>query len=301
MKHIVFSIFIFPWEIDGLERILTALKESSCLLENPDKFTLSVTLDLSDTRVDWSKSVIPKEYFRDKFDNIKKICNWADISFDTNEELNCFGSADKRRNDHKKFKCDAFVWLDPDMYFPINILSVLSAAINQTQHPYYIITPEIIRYWDASWDVITNKAFLNEAFNHRDYFDMYSVNAVAQRLDAPYIDKLDRGMVKFGGGWFTCISSKLLDLATVPSFIGPYGPDDTWVTAFALNYNNKLQRAEIVQYVMRNVVTTELGKTYVVENHYKKYISLKDVDIEAHKKTVWDKFQKELGNHLNKL
>lgn len=302
MKHIVFSIFVFPWEIDQFERILSDLKQASCFLENDVKFTLSVTLDTSDSRIDWGNSKLDKTFFIDKFNNLKKLCNWCTVDFDYNESLNCFGSADKRRNDAAKYKnkCDMYVWLDSDMYFPMHILQVLHAALIQVKEKHYIITPELIRYWDTSWDVITNKRFLTEQHNHRDYFDMYSVNKLAQELDSPYIEKINT--IKFGGGWFSCISHDLLQLATVPDFIGPYGPDDTWLTTFSLNYNVAIgSGSRIPQYVMRNVVVTEIGKMYITENHYKKYISLKNVDIEEHKSKVWKIFGQKMQEQLNSI
>lgn len=301
MKHAVIGIFIFPWEIDSLERILSDLKQASCFLSNNIKFTLSVTMDISETRIDWNLSRIPKELFVQKMENIKKLCNWCDVDFEFNENNNCLGCVAKRRNDSIKYKnkCDLFVWLDPDMYFPMHILQVLEFAINQIKESHYIITPELIRYWDPSWDVITNKKFLNEPHNHRDYFDMYSVNKVAQELDSPYIEKIDT--IKIGGGWFTCISHDLLQLVTVPDFLGPYGLEDTWLMGYAINHNRfSNKRPHIVQYLMRNVVVTEIGKTYIVDNHYKKLLNLKSVDMESHKANIRTLFGAHLEEHLRK-
>jgi hypothetical protein len=285
-----------------LERILTALKEASCQTNGDVEYELSVTMDMSDSKINWEKSILPKGLFEDKFDNIKKICNWCNVSFDINQNKDCFGCADKRRNDSVKYrnKCDAFVWLDPDIYFPKHILTGLGAAVNGINNKYYLVTPEIIRYWDSSWDVITNKKFLSEPFNHRDFFDMYSVDAVCQELDGPSIEPLQENVIKFGGGWFTCISHDLLQLATVPSFIGEYGPDDTWLSAFSSNYNIKHSHSIIKQYVMRNIVTTELGKTYISENPYKKYLKLNIIDIEAHKDKIWKEFGNKLQEHISK-
>jgi hypothetical protein len=255
-------------------------------------------MDASDDhRVRWEESKIPKQFFIDKFENLKVLCNWCDLDFDINHNLNCFGSAAKRRNDSIKYKnkCDLFVWLDPDMYFPMHILQVVEVAIKQISEKNYIITPELIRYWDSSWDIITNKKYLKEPHNHRDYFDMYSINQVAQELDSPYIEKISS--IKFGGGWFTCISHDLLQAATVPDFIGPYGPDDTWLTAFSLNYKS----ANASQYVMRNVVVTEIGKKYIVENHYNKYIHFNPIDIDVHKSKVWEQFSGKLQEHISKI
>jgi len=49
------------------------------------------------------------------------------------------------------------------------------------------------------------------------------------------------------------------------------------------------------------MVVTEIGVKYTVENHYKKYLNLKNVDIEAHKAKIWQSFNIELSTHLNKV
>lgn len=302
MKNVVISMFVFPWEIDALERVLMSLKEASCFCDNDVRYTLSITLDITDKRTDWNKSIIPSTFFKDKFENLKTLCNWCNVDFDYNEQNDCFGSAAKRRKDSIKYKdkCDAFIWLDPDMYFPMHILQVLNVGLNSIKDKLYILTPELIRYWDSSWDVIVNKNFLNEPHNHRDYFDMYSVNKVAQEIDSPYISKLDNGTIKFGGGWFTCISHDLMQTATVPDFIGEYGPDDTWLTHFSYEYNRSKRSVAVSQHVMKNVVVTEIGKKYIVENPYKKYLSLNPIDIDAHKSKVWEEFGTKLKEHISK-
>ena len=78
MKNIVISMFVFPWEIDGLERVLIGLKESSFNIHPEIKFHLSITLDTSSNRIDWEKSQIPWLLFVDKFNNLKKICDWCE-------------------------------------------------------------------------------------------------------------------------------------------------------------------------------------------------------------------------------
>lgn len=298
MKHIVISTFIFPWEIDELERLLIALKEASFFVSDC-KYTWSITLDLSDNRIDWNDSKIPKEFFSDKFATLKRYCDWCEPSFNVNTNADCLGCADQRRNDLTKYKeCDAFIWLDTDMFFPKHILGVLSATINQIQDKHFLLTPEIIRYWDSSWDVITNKKFLSEPNNQRDTFDMLSVDAVAATLGEPQIETIQG--FKFGGGWFTCISKDLLTLSGVPDFIDDYGPDDTWLSYFSDNYN-KFIKPDIKQYVMRNVVVTENGKRYTIENYYKKFLKIKVIDIDEKKRKMWEVFGIKLQERINQF
>ena len=256
-------------------------------------------MDLSDNRIDWNESKIPKEFFSDKFETLKRYCDWCEPVFTVNTDTNCLGCADLRRNDLAKYKdCDAFIWLDTDMFFPKHILGVLSATLNQIQTKYFLLTPEIIRYWDNSWDIITNKTFLTEPHDQRDRFDMLSVDNVASQLEEPFVETIQG--FKFGGGWFTCISKDLLSLSGVPEFIEDYGPDDTWLSYFAQQYNQSI-RPEILQYVMRNVVVTENGKRYIINNYYKKFLKIKVIDIEEKKKKIWSVFGSKLQERIIQL
>lgn len=291
-------MFIFPWEIDALERVLIGLKESSFNIDPNVKFTLSLTMEMSDRRVNWSSSQLPRQFFIDKLYNLKKLCNWCDYEFDINGSGKINGAADKKRDDLAKYKdiADAFMWLDTDIYFPKHILYAISTFVAGMKEQYYVITPEIIKYWDNSWDVITNKKYLNQPFNHRDFFDMYSLDNECQSMDGAYLEPING--FKFGAGWFTCLSKDLFVKATMPEFIGEYGPDDTWIMMFCQAYNQKHGRHIVKQHVMRNVVITELGKSYTVDNHYKKHLNLNNIDIEAHKASIWQVFNKNLVQHI---
>jgi hypothetical protein len=301
MKTIVISMFVFPWEIDALERVLIGLKEASFNIDQNVKFKLSLTMELSWRRVDWQQSEIPRQFFIDKLYNLKTLCNWCDYEFDINGSNAINGAADKKRSDLAKFKdeADVFMWLDTDIYFPKHILYAISTFVSQIKEPYYVITPEIIKYWDNSWDCITNKKYLSQPFNHRDFFDMFSLDNECQSMDGAYLESINQ--FKFGAGWFTCLSKELFVKATMPDFIGEYGPDDTWIMMFCQAYNQKHRNRVVKQHLMRNVVITELGKIYIVDNHYKKYLKLNPIDIDAHKDKVWQVFNEKLIKHMENV
>jgi len=70
---------------------------------------------------------------------------------------------------------------------------------------------------------------------------------------------------------------------------------------FAQSYNQKYGEQIVKQHVMRNVVITELGKTYIVDNHYKKHLKLNSIDIEAHKHRVNSVFGQKLYEHMQNV
>ena len=57
--------------------------------------------------------------------------------------------------------------------------------------------------------------------------------------------------MKFAGGWFTCISKKLLDRITVPDSLGHYGLEDT----FIMWGSDKLKLGQ--QFKIKNLVVCE--------------------------------------------
>ena len=72
-------------------------------------------------------------------------------------------------------------------------------------------------------------------------------------------DALPKGVVKFAGGWFTLISTKLLKLIDIPDELGSYGLDDTYVMYIAsvLPAYTHLSASKTRQYVLRNSLVAE--------------------------------------------
>ncbi len=80
-------IHLLPHEIDWFEWQAKQLKIGSCYIE--DKIVVDVTLNLN--LVDWSNSQIPKQYFIDKFYQIKQLFDWCETIFEVDENSNCLG------------------------------------------------------------------------------------------------------------------------------------------------------------------------------------------------------------------
>jgi hypothetical protein len=76
--------------------------------------------------------------------------------------------------------------------------------------------------------------------------------------------------MKFGGGWFNCLSKALLDRIPVPYGIGHYGPDDTFIM-WAAEKLSMMGDDSIHQFKMKNYVVCE-NYTYRDRSHYDKLI-----------------------------
>jgi hypothetical protein len=241
--------YIQPWEIDDFERQINQLIKSSYNIEYPNDIIIDVTLNLD--IVNWELSKMPKDYFINKF---LAICDRArtkyTVEYDT--DVNIQGVTDKRRSVQSKDQ-DYVIWLDSDVYFPTTLLPFMVLAIKNIKSTDFIISPQLIRYWDASWDTLTNKKYLTEPFNHRDYFESFSLDAECSNNETLIMLNTER--IKFGGGWFNLFSNSVFKKIPIPEEIGSYGPDDTYISECA-------NRCHVMQYILSGQVVTEVGKVY---------------------------------------
>jgi hypothetical protein len=256
MKIMVYRIvqYIQPWEIDDFERQIDQLIKSSYFLDSSDKVIIDCTMNLD--IVDWSKSKLPSDYFTNKFNYLSTKANRKFIiEFDTDSSI--MGVTDKRRSIQEKNQ-DYIIWLDSDLYFSIYTLSYLIQASKQIENSVYILSPQIIKYWDSSWDSIVADKYLSMPFNHRDFFDSYSLDLDSK--ESVNI-KINNSGVKFGGGWFNLFTDNLLKEIPLHSKIGSYGPDDTYLMYCALH-------KKIPQYILENIIVTEAGNLYLENKDY---------------------------------
>ena len=260
-------IHIFPQEIDQLEQTLISLKKSSKYFDGNQKFLVEVVLNLNFTK--WDESKIDKEFFINKLSNLEDLTkSWAQTDFWVSEKNESLGCTDPRRICSTKYKADAFIWLDVDIVFSDTLLYHMVEGFNllKDKEPYLIITPEITRLWDSTWDVITNMNRFNEEANHENYFnrDPYLTTGL---LDEVTLEKINT--FKFGGGWFTLLSSKLLEKVIIPDKMGPYYMDDTFIMYCCIEGKNKGFKAS--QYTVSNEIIIENNKFRY--NPYKDYLS----------------------------
>ena len=71
------------------------------------------------------------------------------------------GCNDKRRNSIRKYSDNVthFMYLDTDVHFSIYNLSYIFRAIEQIKNEYHIISSQLLRLWDDSWNIISNDRF----------------------------------------------------------------------------------------------------------------------------------------------
>jgi hypothetical protein len=261
MKGLI-SIFALPQDIDTLHTTLYNLRRNASVLSDESKFGFDITLCLSDILTDWEQSTLPKKYFEDKFHQIvDKLCSWAMLeSIQIEYGTNILGCVSHRRHSLKFLDSyDFTLWLDTDLFFNDYLLASIDASvdvINTQNINHYVLTPQITRQWDTSWDILVNDNLLSRNLNDNvvaDVFKLALTNHGSINLKPLY-------EFKGAGGWGTVISNSLLQLIGIPDSFGHYGLEDTYVLTCAEMLRRLNTGIYPQQFVMENMLVCENHK-----------------------------------------
>lgn len=308
MKSVQIVIHCLPREIDQLERICNSLRESYYFCEDIN-IILDVTLNLNSPFTNWENSKISKDFFINKFFTIGELHkDIFKIKFEEDESRNCLGINDKRRNSiNDNVEADYIMYMDLDVFFPNTSFYMLSQLFNNINEEYIIVSPELVKLWDDSWNGLTNKYYQNKPFNYFKNIDPYKSNKITfDNLSRGELGIRENSPIKFGGGWFNVFSKSLLKFINIPESLGPYGVDDTFVMMAANIMKEK--GYEVKQYILEGIVCIENYSCSLYKfNPYEGFIddiSLKDTGKEFkhnQKQQAHQNFQKELINFQNKI
>ena len=296
MKYHI-SIHISPYEIDNYQTFIHQLRRNLNYVE--DEIIFTPYLNLSKYFYNWEDSTLNPFYFVNRFnelnDIVREYCVLDDhVNFDE-KILGAFSYKTMFLNEYKD-EVDAFIWFDSDMIFPDNTIAMLIASHKSSETKHCIITPQIHRLWDETWDILVNKDYINIPASHDNYFgfDGYSLY---KRNDEDIFLDTNKQRFKFASGWCNLLSSELFrDLIDFTYDLGHYGPDDTFIMNL-LNYYKFNKGKDINQYILKNVVVTENYKHSL--NQYKDYI-VKNANIKT-KEEFTNEVNKAVSKRLNKI
>ena len=289
MKYCI-SIFCLPHEIDDLELTLNQMKKAFRYVDEQN-FILDITLALTGELTLWEQSKIPIDYFTHKYEKLRKSCDWiTNKYFRVEQHSEVLGCVSKRRKVWKEHQnVDYHIWLDTDIIFDERTLAYIDSSIQSLNkdYPYAVVSPEIVKVWDNTWDCLVNEQFLNEPLDYQKTNDPYLDCGIKGDIGIETINNTipNQPRMKFAGGWFTCISKKLLDRITVPDSLGHYGLEDT----FIMWGSDKLKLGQ--QFKIKNLVVCENYK-YRDNKYLTNFIA--GIDRRAEFKEIAHKnFQKE--------
>jgi len=257
MKYHI-SIHISPYEIDNYQLFIHQLRRNLNYTDN--EIIFNPCLNLSNYFYNWDDSILKSDFFINKFNSLNKIVESKvilDSIINFNKDL--LGALSYKREFIKKYKdqVDAFIWFDSDMVFSDDTLFMLINSFEQINHKNCIISPQIPRLWDTTWDTLVNENYINVPPSHENYlnFDSYTLYSLSE--EKQLIENTTN--TKFAAGWCTLLSSNLFkNYIEFSKNLGHYGIDDTFIMYAIDIYKQKGH--DIKQFIIKNLVVSENNK-----------------------------------------
>jgi hypothetical protein len=257
MKYHI-SIHISPYEIDNYQLFIHQLRRNLNYIDN--EIIFNPYLNLSNYFYDWDNSVLKSDFFINKFNELNKIVeNQVTLDSVINFDNKILGALSYKREFISKYKnqVDAFIWFDSDMIFPDDLLFYLINSFESINQEYCIITPQITKLWDNTWDILVNEKYINQYPNHDNYFNFDGYKLYNQ----PEVKELieNNHYTKFASGWGNLLSSGLFKkYISFTDSLGHYGIDDTFIMYAIDLYKQKGNN--IKQFIVNNLVVIENNK-----------------------------------------
>lgn len=282
-----------PQELEDLALTLNMLKRNSVFRDKDIDYKVEVTMCLSDELTNWEESFLPKDYIWQRTAELcKKYLGWCEYELRIETESEILGCVSQRRYSlQNNPDADFFIWLDCDFLFKDTTLFYIASAFKMLKEggiDDFVVTPQFVKQWDNTWDVIVNERFWNHQLDYELIADVYEDTLP----EYGEIGVQEIQTHKFAGGWFTCLSGDLLRKTGIPESFGHYGLEDTYVVE-CMNIM-KSQNTYISQFVVENLI---IGESYTQRPNetIKSFIKSKNRK-EEFTKIATDNFRKELKN-----
>ena len=286
-----------PWEIDNALLTFTQLKKSFYYISEDANITIESVLNLSSKFIDWNKSQLPKEFFIDKYNDISLLLNdYTHIKriYDGDE---VYGYLNLQRESLSK-EIDYYIGVCPDFYFSEHLLSLLIESTRIVKNKYFVITPQIYKKWDATWDEITNPDYLDVSYDEWDKYDVYEIRNQL-KANSGDLSLIPTNKNKWAW-WFDIYNKEFYEnLCPVHDDWNGYGPWDWY--SMMLSEKAKGLGYDFQQYVIngQTILDMDAGnlKGMSFNSYYKKYLHL----LPDHSPTVQREiFEKNMIKYLNK-
>jgi hypothetical protein len=274
--NIKITYHIMPWEIDYALLSFTQLKKSKYYLPEDINITIDSVLNLSSYLINWDESKLPKEFFIEKYNQLlpllKDYTHNSKI-FDGDE---LYGHFELQRECLSP-DADYYMYLSPDIYFNEHVLAYLVKSLEHIDDEYFVLTPQIPRMWDNSWDILTNEKYINHPTELWDSIDIFDI--ATDEHPTPTLTHSENH-IKWAG-WFDIHSKSFIEkLAPVQPEWHGYGAWDL----YSMNVTKAFQHlgGKFKQYILTNQVVFEYSvgplKTENINgfsNYYKKFLTIK--------------------------
>jgi hypothetical protein len=288
-----------PWEIDYVLLTFTQLKKSKYYLPKGVNITIDSALNLSSFLINWDESKLPKEFFIEKYNQLSLLLKDYTHNTKIYDGNELYGHLDLQR-DCITSETDYYIGICPDMYFSEHLLAYLVQAAQSVPNEYFVITPEIYKLWDNTWDILTNKEYLNIPYNNWNEVDIFDIRNNLKNNQEEIL--LDPSPVSKWAGWFDLYNKKMLEeLCPIQDNWKGYGPHD-WYSLMITEYV-KSQGVDFQQYILRGQTIFEYSVGPLKNGGFSKYYKdlLKLNDIPNQRQQFESKMQEYLQRGIQQL
>lgn len=263
-----------PYEIDYALLSYAQLKKSRYHIPDDVEIEIDTVMNCSNYLIDWDKTRLPKEFFTQKFNDLEILLKDYKVNSKIYEGDECYGLLDMQRDSY----CDAdyYINITPDMYFSEHLLALMIESTKVIKNKYYVVTPEIHKMWDHTWDEITNQRYMDVPYAEWNSTDVYDIRHHMKTDDAEVrLEPTQRSK----WAWWLDLYNKAFyeDFAPVQDDWFGYGPWDWW--SLMLTEHAKTKGVDFQEYVLRGQTIFEYpigslkGKGFV--SYHKDFMHLR--------------------------
>lgn len=288
---------LMPWELDNALLSFSQLKKSKYYLPQEVNITVDTVLNLSSHIINWEKSKLPKEHFLSKYNNISFLLSDYNHIKRIYEGDNLYGHLDFQKEIVDP-ETDYYICTCSDMYFSEYLISYLTQLVSSIPNKYFVITPQISKLWDYTWDEITNPKYLDIPYNEWDKVDIFNIindnQSTDQEINLKPINK------NKWAGWFDLYSKSFYeDLVPIHENWSGYGPWD-WYSMMITEYLQN-QGIDFQQYLLEGETIFEYSvgplkgkESNKLVSHYKDLLTLNDIPNQR------QQFESNMNHYLEK-
>lgn len=256
-----------PWELDNALLSFTQLKKSYFYLAEDVNVTIETVLNLSTKFIDWEESILPKEFFITKYNDISILLSDYNHIKRVYEGDEVYGFLNLQKESISK-EVDYYISVCPDIHFSEYLLSLLIESTKLVNNKYFVITPQIYKKWDASWDEITDKRYINVPYAEYDNADIFKIRHEINKSPTDH----SLILVKYSkwAGWFDLYNKEFYEnLCPVPEDWNGYGPWD-WYSLMLGDYA-KQKGVDMRQYLLKGETILETFSGPLKEKGFSSY------------------------------
>ena len=284
-----------PWEIDYAFMSFTQLKKTSFHIPNDVEIRIDAALNCSNHLIDWDNTKLPKQFFIDKFNSLLVLLKDYTVNPIIYEGDDNYGFFDVQKLAYEK-DVDYYMGLCPDVYFSEHVIPLFLESVKQIPNKYFVITTEIYKMWDNTWDEITNEKYLNVPYEKWNEGDIFKIRYdLKNDTEDVYLSKTNKSKWAW---WCDFYSKEFYEtIAPIPDEWIGYGGWDYY--SMLISEAIKSKGADFQQYILKGQTAFEytIGdfKNGGFTKYHKDYFSIKTNAIEQRKI-----FEENLPYYLNR-